>query len=332
MPLLARWIHRAMANQTRFWSLLAAAVVVLISLTVLASGFSMGRAASDDAWTKLETAKTPGERVEIAREFPKTQAERWALLQAATEYYNQGFNDLPMNRDAALPQLKRALDLFEKVGSEAPKDSPLARVAAFGTARTLEARNDLDRARRQYETVAQTKAWKGTQEAVEAERLARTLKTPEVAAFYKELYAFKPVTATLPPGGLENLKFPLPANHPPMDGPVVTPLPDATRKAAEPNLSDVPPPPPSPAPKNKPTPEPESRDMPAAGRSSPDVSLPLELFSPADSRQEPKANEVPAPAPSAPKARAEKPAASSRDLPDEPFSPGTDETQGGTPK
>ena len=124
LPLLARWLHRAMQNPTRFWSLVGGLVAVVVGLSVLATGFSLGKAASDEAWVELETAKTPAERVEIASRFPKTPAGRWALLQAANEYYGQGFADLPANRDAALPNLKKALDLYEQVAREAPEDTP----------------------------------------------------------------------------------------------------------------------------------------------------------------------------------------------------------------
>src|SRR4051794_40835094 len=59
MPLLARWLDRAMQNQTRFWGLIAAVVLITVALSVLGSGLTLGRVASDEAWTKLETAKTP---------------------------------------------------------------------------------------------------------------------------------------------------------------------------------------------------------------------------------------------------------------------------------
>jgi tetratricopeptide (TPR) repeat protein len=252
MPLLERWLHRAMANPTRFWGLLSASIAVLIGLTVLANAFSTGRAVSDTAWAKLETAKTAAERVEIANEFPNTQAQQWALLQAATEYFNQGFNDLPENRDAALPTLKKALDLFEKVAAEAPADSPQARAAALGVGRTLEARNELEKAIKQYEKVAQTKAWAGTDEARQAAELARRLATPEAKAFYKELYAYKPAEATLPPGDVGNFNLPLPAGHPPVGGTSPVPPPaDAKGANAEPNPLAVPPPPPTPAAKKE---------------------------------------------------------------------------------
>ena len=81
--LLARWLRHAMANQTRFWSLIAALVIVVTGLAIVSNGLSLGRASSDAAWRKIETAKTPSERVEFAGEFPGTPAEQWALLQAA---------------------------------------------------------------------------------------------------------------------------------------------------------------------------------------------------------------------------------------------------------
>ncbi len=238
MPLLARWLDRAMENQTRFWSLIAAIVLVTVGLSVLGSGLTLGRATSDKAWSDLENAKTPADRVEIAKNFPKTPAERWALLQAATEYYNQGFNDLPAHKDAALPNLKKALDLFQKVADESEPNSPQARVAALGAARTLEARNDRQKAITAYEKIAGNKDWAGTDEARAADRLARLLKSPEAEAFYQKLYAYNPPTATIPPGGVGGLDMPLPSGHPPIDPsrlnipgmpPIEMPLPAAPR-------------------------------------------------------------------------------------------------------
>ena len=215
MPLLEQWLRRAMANPTRFWGLVAASVVMLLVLAVLGSGLTLGGIQSDEAWTKLEGIKTPGERVEVAKEYPNTIASHWARLQAATEYYNEGFRDLPANRDAAEPKLRKALDLFEEVAEKAPKDSVLSREAALGAARTLEARNQLEKAIKKYEDVA--KAWPNTPEAKRARAQADELRKPESEEFYKQLYAFKPTTATLPPGGAAS--FPgLPADHPPIPG------------------------------------------------------------------------------------------------------------------
>jgi hypothetical protein len=192
-------------------------------------------AGSDEAWTKLELARKPAERVEIAKEFPNTPAARWGLLQAASEIYREGFRDLPNNRDAAEPMLRRSFDLFDQVERESPPDSPQARAAALGAARALEAQNKLEKAVAQYKRVAKT--WPGTDEARQAERFARELEKPENVEFYKELYAFKPPEFSLPPRGQGSLK--LPFGHPPVgDSSLVPPLP-------------LPPPPPSPASETK---------------------------------------------------------------------------------
>jgi tetratricopeptide (TPR) repeat protein len=288
LPLLARWLSRAMENRARFWTLLTGSVVALIGLTVLANAVSMGRAVSDEAWAKLELARTAAERVDVADEFPKTPAQQWALLQAATEYFNQGFNDLPGNKDAALPVLKKALDLFERVAAEAPADSPQARAAALGVAQAMEARNDLDRAAKQYEKVAQTKAWAGTEEAKIAARRARELATPEARAFYKEFYAYKPLEATLAPGSTSTLE--MPTGHPPIGGTV--PAPSGTPGTSpEPSPLIVPPPPPSPTPKGeaapkglmldlkKDTPEPKAKPKSKSG-----PGLPENVFTPGEGK------------------------------------------------
>ncbi len=59
MPLLALWLRRALENPTRFWSLVAALVLVVVGLSVLGSGITLGRIRSDEAWIELQSAKTP---------------------------------------------------------------------------------------------------------------------------------------------------------------------------------------------------------------------------------------------------------------------------------
>ena len=210
MNTLERWLRHALANPVKFWGAVGILAVVLVALSLMTSGMSLGRPATDEAWTKLDAAKTAAQRVEIAKEFPNTPAERWALLQAASDYYNQGFNDLPSNREVARPKLRQAIDLFEKVASESPSESPQARTAALGLARSLEAHNDRAKAIAQYEKVVKT--WPNSAESRDASKLLAVLKKPEAESFYKELYAFKAPEATLPAGGTGNIELPLPSS------------------------------------------------------------------------------------------------------------------------
>ncbi len=244
MPLLARWLDHAMQNQTRFWGLIALIVLVTIGLSLVGNGLTRRRSMTSEAWTKLDAAKTPGERVELAKEFPNTPAGRWAKLQAATEYYEQGFRELPQTLESAQANLKKALDLFDEVGKESEAGSPQARAAAFGAARTQEARGELPKAIKLYEQIAKNPAWADTDEARSADRLAHVLKTPEAEAFYRQLYAYKSPTATLPPGGMGRFDIPLPAGHPPLGSPMSTPF-SIPGLPGEPSPLSVPAPPPS---------------------------------------------------------------------------------------
>ncbi len=181
----------------------------LTIITVLAIGFvvwrlaTSGRSTAGDVWLKLESAKTSEDRVNLAKEYPKTTASSWALIQAAKDYYRLALEDLPQNRDVAMPTAKKALDLFDQVVSEAPHDSPQARAAALGKARVLELRNDLPKAIEQYQLVA--KEWPGTPEAEDAKRFETALRDPEAEAFYKDFQAYSPTKMTLPPLGTESL-------------------------------------------------------------------------------------------------------------------------------
>ena len=300
--LLAQFFDNFHKNPAKFWGVVGPIIAVVVVLGFIGSGFTLGGVNTDAAWTRLETAKTAAERVEVAKEFPKTNAERWALIQAATEYFNQGFADLPQNKDVALPTLKKALDLVQKVADESPKDSSQARIAAIGVARTLEARGELKKAIAQYEKVATTKEWATTPEAKESGRLAEILKRPESETFYKELYAFKPTDVSLPPGGIGDLKFPFPK--------VDVPKSEST-KSFLPDLGNLPPPPPTDSKLPEivmPTAEAPKAEAPAAPE-KPGTDLPSDVFAPkaeapkAETPAAPKVGDIPADvfAPAAPK-------------------------------
>ena len=112
---------------------------------------------------------------------------------------------MPNNRDVALPLFLKAINLFDQVLAAAPKDSPQAREAVLGKARRSRSRYELPKAIDQYELVVKT--WPGTAEADQAKQFLEFLKTPEAAAFYKELHAYSPSKVTLPPLGSERIPF-----------------------------------------------------------------------------------------------------------------------------
>jgi len=279
MMVLARWTHRAMKDPVKFWGAIAAIVAGLLGLVVLSNVVWKGSSANAEVWAKMDSVKSPADRVQLAEEFPGSAAASWARLQAATEYYNQGFADLPNNRDVALPNLQRAVANFDEVAKEAPKDSPQARAAALGKARALEARNELPKAIGQYELVV--KNWPESAEAGEAKKLAAALKKPEAVAFYKELYAYSPTKVTLPPLSTRDLNMPLmPAPGSAQPGSL------PAEESPDGLLPSIPllPPPPSPVTKGEATPSKSSDAGKTAGPTAPPVpssaGLPESPFAP----------------------------------------------------
>lgn len=290
MMFLARWARRAQENPVKFWTWAGVAVAAILGVVILNHYISSRTQSGAEVWTRFDAAKNADDLIQVADDFPDAPGAAWARLQAATRLFATGVEDLPKNRDAALENLKKAIDQFEKVEAAAPKDSTLAVTAALGKARALEARNELPKAVAEYKRLAET--WPDAPEAAEAKEMAAALQKPDAAAFYKELYAFTPTQVTLPPLGAETLDFPFPTDSPaaPGDGDDAPLL--------------VPPPPPTPAPTDAEAPKAE--ETPA--------ETPKAEETPAEA---PKAEETPAEAPKAEEAPAEAP--KTGELPADPF-------------
>src|SRR6185295_4454017 len=142
--LLYRWFARAVAKGTRFWLLAGASAVVLVVLLTLVNGLFVGESKTTQAWEELALARSSDQQVKVSETYPKTPAGRWALLQAGTMVFNQGFDLLATSRNEADPLFKRAYKLFTEAYEESARVDPeVARLAALGMARTLEANNDL---------------------------------------------------------------------------------------------------------------------------------------------------------------------------------------------
>jgi hypothetical protein len=206
MNALARLAHRIIKHPEKYAIWVLGILGVVLASVIFSNWSSSGPAKESEVWTKLYAETKPEDLAETAKHYPGTAASQWALLRAASEYYNLGMADLPNNRDVAVSNVDRARALYEQVEKDAPKDSFQARVAALGVARCWEARNELAKAIEQYENVAAS--WPDSPEAGQAKQLAETLKKPEAVAFYKELFTYNPPKVTLPPFGDERLNFP----------------------------------------------------------------------------------------------------------------------------
>ena len=207
MTALGRWTHHVLQDPKKYstW-----AIVIGLGVVVAFVGWNVatgGRSRTSEVWSKLDAAKKAEDRVEIAKENPKSPASTWALLQAANLYFDDGTKDLPNNRDVAVPNFGKAAQALRPGGAPRRYDSFQARAAVLGKARSLEASYDLSKAIEQYELVV--KNWPASAEAEQAKELAKALQKPEAAAFYKELYAYAPTKVTLPALGSERFDFPM---------------------------------------------------------------------------------------------------------------------------
>lgn len=255
--ILGAWLRRNLEKGPYVWIAAACVICGLCLLWIVMSTLGSKRSTSSQAWEDLILAKDVDARAKVGATV-SGPASSWGLLQAAEARYQEAFQDLPANRDAALPLLTASHDLFRQARDKAEPGSASRRMAALGMARTLEARGDLDGAVTQYKEVARD--FPETPEGKEATELAERLRKPEVIQFYKEFSAFKPASPTLPG---------LPSDHPALEGPAV-PAPGLNLPSSvtvppggSTPLGNIPLPTPTPAPAPAPEPAPAPTPTPA---------------------------------------------------------------------
>ncbi|HEV3121443.1 MAG TPA: hypothetical protein VGY53_06050, partial [Isosphaeraceae bacterium] len=198
--LLAGWLRRGLEMGPIFWVIIGGVLASAIAVVVGFNMWGMREAPNAKAWMELALARTADQQLKVAGDHPRTEAARWALLEAAGSVYDDGFKRLSISREVASPFLKRAYTLYSDVYNEAAKADPVvARLAALGMARALETTGDVPGAVKQYRLVAST--WPGSTEAEQAERYAKRVENKEGEEFYKWLATFKPPEMTLPPKG-----------------------------------------------------------------------------------------------------------------------------------
>ena len=215
MTILARWVHRGMEQGPKFWYLLGGVVVVVVldhdARQRPGAGAVVGRQGVERA---ERGARRPARR---SRSPTPIRAARSPASPGSRRPPNTSSPPRATSRPTARPPARssrRRWSSSSKVDKEAPKDSPEALAAAFGVARTLEARNELPEA---IEAVQGRRLRLARHRRGQAgQALAERLRDPEVVAFYKELYTYKAPAASLPPG-LSGL----PADHPRLNGPAI---------------------------------------------------------------------------------------------------------------
>src|SRR5262249_34378164 len=114
MTALGRWTHHVLQDPRKYSTWLLGFVAAALAIFAGWSFATRGRGSSSEEWSKLDAAIKPEDRVEIAKEYPNSEVSTWALLQAATVYFDDAIKDMPNNKDVAVPALGKALALFER--------------------------------------------------------------------------------------------------------------------------------------------------------------------------------------------------------------------------
>ncbi len=313
---LARWLRQAMEKGSRFWLLVIGVIAIGVSVSYLLTSYANTPSESSQAWIEV---MVPGVRTDrpvdkkyegepaplqpllaAADEHPGTPAAHWALIHAAGFLYQEGLRDLPRNRDAAKPSLNRAYDMYEKVAKSAEPKAPERLIALLGMARTLETRGELKEARELYLDAAES--FPDSPESERAKTRAKTLKNPDVVAFYDEFYKQDFSSRVSGPPSSSPLLPGLPTGHPPIGEPMFPNsglLPGNTNTFPGSGLSPSPglglPLPPATGPATEPAPTLPSDPFAPADSAAPkdEGSTPSETPSPASEPAAPTTDEEP---------------------------------------
>lgn len=230
---LYRWMRQTLERGPMIWVAAAVAIVVVcLAWIFLVGSGSSNRSATARAWSEMILAKNNEDQIKVGESAAAADpgpAGGWALLRSAELQYAEALSDLPGNRDAALPLLGKARDLFRQASQRAGTEAGLRALADMGVARVLEARGELGEAVQEYKRIAES--FPGTDEGRRAKALAEELAKPEAIAFYQKFSNFKPPRPGLPagpgemflpPGGSSSFPLPgLPAGHPSLEGPTI---------------------------------------------------------------------------------------------------------------
>ncbi|MEI7923483.1 MAG: hypothetical protein WCJ40_16355 [Planctomycetota bacterium] len=240
---LERWVRHKLTGGPVAWGpWLGGFLLVIVAIAFLSQGGSDGKA-GEGAWTKLLTAQSAVEYVQIADDANTGSGAAWASLLAANQYYNQAINSLLVSRETVELNLGKAKDAYEKTIARATgvNDSDLANHAQLGLARTLEMQGKLTEAIEGYQKVATAAA--NNPIGKKAAGYAEALQKPDAKAFYQALATYKPqppvnsLGSGLGGAGLGSglgSGLDLPPNHPSLDGPTIN-----TSLPALPNPGDL---------------------------------------------------------------------------------------------
>ena len=88
MTALGRFTHRLLQNPRKYSTWALTGLLGVLAVIVIWNFTSGGSSRNSEGWAKLAAAKKAEERADVAKQYPDSPVATWAILQAATEYYN----------------------------------------------------------------------------------------------------------------------------------------------------------------------------------------------------------------------------------------------------
>jgi len=186
---LGHWVERIKPYGGAF---LAGGIALVIA--VLAWGYVSTQSSrrEADGWNEyLEALNTQNTQLlnEVAENYSGTMVAQWARLTAADLQLNNGTNQILQNRATAREELQDAAENFSALLLDSSQATILER-ATFGLARAHEALGELEKAREEYQTVAEK--WPQGPFTATAKARAADLERQGTKQFYDWLARYEP--------------------------------------------------------------------------------------------------------------------------------------------
>ncbi len=203
---LADWMGEKIEDlkpySTAIWGTVLAVLAVIVALVYWSRKSEAQLERTWDSYFNARNEPTPEGLKTVAEAHPKTPAGLWSRLTLADVQLSKGVNALFEDRTEGQEALKEAVEAYEYVIANAPRDSLLAERATFGLGEALESQNELDKARAQYEAVEAN--WPDGAFSTQAKQRLADLDKASTKQFYdwfaKQEPKRKPPTGSFPTG------------------------------------------------------------------------------------------------------------------------------------
>ncbi len=184
--------HLADAERPYGKTVLAAVIAVIVALLAWTYISSQNKTREIDGWNGyFQAVNNRDEQMlqDVTEQFSGTKVAQWARLTLGDWRLDNGTNRLLADRKIASDQLREASETYQALLLQT-NESTIQQRATFGLARAREALGDLDKARADYQSLAEK--WPDSPFAAVSKKRAAELEKLPTKQFYDWLAAYEP--------------------------------------------------------------------------------------------------------------------------------------------